>query len=72
MQESSASIPSFLTARSPEGLRRLMLRNNAKHAMFFKYFDIQFVNGRWYAWYILNLKTNVPFNSPEEALQGGS
>jgi hypothetical protein len=30
--------------------------NNIKYGMFFKYFDIQFVNGRWYAWY---------FNEPD-------
>lgn len=46
-------IPSFLTAASPIGLRRLMLENNQKHKKMIKYFDIQFVNGKWYAWYYI-------------------
>jgi hypothetical protein len=44
-------IPSFVKARTPEGLRRVMLINNIKNAMQFVYHDIQFVNGFWYAWY---------------------
>jgi hypothetical protein len=46
----STVIPNFIVASSPLGLRRLMLLNNSKHGMWFKY-DIQFVNGKWYAWY---------------------
>lgn len=46
----STVIPNFIVASSPLGLRRLMLINNGKHGMWFKY-DIHFVNGKWYAWY---------------------
>lgn len=46
-------IPNVLSARSPRGLRRLMLNNNVKHGIEFKYFDIQFINGRWFAWFYL-------------------
>lgn len=28
-----------------------MLLNNIKSGMFYKYFDIQFVKGKWYAFY---------------------
>ena len=28
-----------------------MLQNNAKKGFTFKYSDIQFVKGKWYAWY---------------------
>jgi hypothetical protein len=45
------SIPNYLAASTPQGLRRLMLLNNARKAMFFKYFNIQYANGQWYAWY---------------------
>lgn len=41
----------FVRARSPLGLRRAMLLQNAKAGAFHKYFDIQFVNGDWYAWF---------------------
>lgn len=44
-------IPAFVTARSPLGLRRAMLINNAKAGAFHRYFDIQFVQGQWYAWF---------------------
>lgn len=49
------SIPFFIKARSPQGLRRLMIENNAKHGLTFKYFDIQNVKGQWYAWYYKQL-----------------
>ena len=48
---SSTRIPSFLKARSPQGLRRLMLLNNTNNATFYQYFDIQFVGGFWFAWF---------------------
>ena len=38
-------------ASSPQGLRRLMLNNNVKKGIQFKYFDIQNVKNKWYAWY---------------------
>lgn len=47
------SIPNYLTAQTPQGLRRLMLRNNVKHGMRFTYHDIQFVDGVWFAWFYL-------------------
>lgn len=54
----SSDIPNFLRARSPQGLRRAMIRNNAKLGMFIKYFDIQFVNGEWFAWYFVEIDPN--------------
>jgi len=44
-------IPNFVTALTPEGLRRAMFRNNAKHSIQFVYHNIQFVNGKWFAWF---------------------
>lgn len=46
-----AHIPNFLVARSPSGLRRLCLLNNTKKGAVFNY-QIQFAEGRWFAWYI--------------------
>jgi hypothetical protein len=34
-----------------------MIENNAKHGLTFKYFDIQYVQGAWYAWYYKKLDT---------------
>lgn len=57
-----STIPNYLKARSLVGLRRLMLRNNARHGCYFPYFDIQFVQGYWYAFF---------FQSIENALEKG-
>ena len=45
-------IPNFLKAKSPDKLRALMLRNNVSKGTEFKYFDISFSNGNWYAWFL--------------------
>lgn len=54
----SRDIPNFIRARSPNGLRRAMVRNNARLGMFVKYFDIQFVNGEWFAWFFVEIDAN--------------
>jgi hypothetical protein len=50
----STTIPNYLVASTPLGLRRLMLLNNRKQSAYLEY-DIMFVNGRWYAWYIADI-----------------
>lgn len=52
---SVSNIPNFLVARTPKGLRRLMLETNIKFGKQFNFFDIQFVGGKWYAWYYLDI-----------------
>lgn len=47
----SRFIPQFVSAGSPQGLRRAMLLANARAGAFHKFFGVQFVNGKWYAWY---------------------
>ena len=51
------NIPNFLRARSPQGLRRLMRRNNLRLRAFIKY-DIQWVDSekQWYAWYYVDFE----------------
>lgn len=51
MQELKPQIPNYVSAVTPLGLRRAMLRNNANNKLVFNYYSIQFVNGRWYAWF---------------------
>lgn len=43
-------IPHFLKARTPGGLRRLMLRNNIKRQMIFDY-QIIHDGQQWFAWF---------------------
>lgn len=58
MRPDSRYIPNFIRARSPQGLRRLMLLTNARYGAWVQYQDIQFVNGEWIAWYHAPLDTN--------------
>lgn len=53
MTARAGEIPSFIKALTPRGLRLSMLRNNTKHGVTFQYFDIQFVEGKWIAWFYL-------------------
>lgn len=54
----SELIPDFLKARSPEGLRRLMLERNLKDGKQYNYFSIQQSNGYWFAWFYVDLTDN--------------
>jgi hypothetical protein len=51
-------IPHFISASTPRELMRRMLLTNVADGFEYKYFDIQFINGQWVAWYnrILNLR----------------
>jgi len=40
-----------------------MLFNNAKQNAFLKY-DVMFVEGRWYAWYIADISAPQNINDP--------
>lgn len=53
---SSSRIPNFLVAGGPQDLRRLMILNNSRLGAEVMYSDIQFANGKWYAWYYEDLK----------------
>lgn len=59
------TIPNFVTARTPRGLRRQMLLNNIRLKAYCHYHSIQFVagEGRWYAWFGDQL-------NPSEAISG--
>ncbi len=51
-----SQIPTFLKSKTPEGLRKKMMVNNIKMQAHVPYFDISFVNGFWYAWFMLEEK----------------
>jgi hypothetical protein len=52
---SGRMIPNFIKARSPQGLRLLMLKTNSQNGKHYQYFDIQYVKeaaaSYWIAWY---------------------
>jgi hypothetical protein len=49
-------IPFFLEANSPIELVRLMFENNVKRGAYHQYFDIQNVNGKWFAWFNVRIE----------------
>lgn len=53
-QRPTTEVPAFVKSRTPEGLRRKMLQNNAKSRISHHYFDVQYADGSWYAWYYFN------------------
>jgi hypothetical protein len=44
-------IPRSISAPTREGLERVMLKNNLKYGIEFRYFDIQKVGSEWIAWF---------------------
>ena len=51
VQANSNYSPSFIKAKTPEELERLMLLNNKKTGNVYHYRDISFASGFWYAWF---------------------
>ena len=50
------NIPNFLKEKTVLKLQQAMLNLNVSKGKEYKYFDIQYVNGSWYAFYIEELK----------------
>lgn len=48
------TVPLYIKARTADELTLEMARNNRKHGFNLRYFDIQHVEGRWFAWYYLD------------------
>ena len=51
MEAKLSRIPNYLKARSPFGLRRLMLSNNVRLGAQVNYFQIVFDGTDWIAWF---------------------
>lgn len=47
----SRTIPLFLTAKTKEELVKVMFKNSQRLSHYVKYFDIQYVDGMWVAWF---------------------
>jgi len=56
MKISVGKIPKFISAASPSGLQRLMLKTQVKLGYGVHFFDIQFLaeSKKWFAWYYDN------------------
>lgn len=65
------AVPNYVKASNPQGLRRLMYQVQLKDRMQYKFFDISFVNGYWFAWYFYEPKTQPEkFQSAKDLTQG--
>lgn len=60
----SGRIPNFIKAKTPQALRRLMLKNNAKKNSMFDYYQVIWTGKEWVAWYYDNsdLLDEINFN----------
>ena len=64
-----STIVSFLRARNPRGLRRLIMREEAKDGIVYDWDIKQGSDGFWYAWYRKNM-ANI--KTEEDLEQGGN
>lgn len=53
------NIPNFIQEKTPIKLQQAMLRLNASRGKEYQFFDIQYVNGSWYAWYYEDVEQQV-------------
>lgn len=68
MVASLRDIPNYISASSPKGLRRKMLKNNFDKKKVHRYFDIQMINEEsWVAWYYENMSMDDELKEIEDA-----
>lgn len=63
-------VPKSITAPTRLGLERLMLLNNLKNQVEFRYFDIQSDGKRWTAWYYFVVDRNKMLEENLDAVTG--
>lgn len=56
---SQITVPAYLQAKTKDELRKLMRAVQLKHGMKFHFFDIQYAEGKWVAWYEISLTQEV-------------
>lgn len=68
----STVIPNYVTASTPRGLRRVMLRNNVRDGMQYAY-EIIFNSkeNKWYAWFYKDIVKDITTRQ-SEGLDGGN
>jgi hypothetical protein len=66
------NIPHFLRAKTPEALRKAMLRNNVKWGLIFDYYQIVFDGKNWFAWYQMNAVESMQDELKEMEARGTS
>jgi hypothetical protein len=65
------SVPNYVKATSPLGLRRLMLNVQIKDSMQYNFFNVQFAQGYWFAWYFKEPKTDTEKQQVFKEITGG-
>lgn len=56
-----------ISAASPTELTKEMIKTNVYHGILFKYDNIQFADGKWYAWYIDDSMSSIRRKDRAEA-----
>ena len=52
-------VPVSISAKTPDELSALCLELNHRTQTENRYFDISFVQGRWYAWYLQDITRGI-------------
>jgi hypothetical protein len=67
-----SEIPHYISAESPERLRSLMLKNNMRLNSWVNYKYIQYVDGKWYAWYYIDVEKEIILKENEKQLESNT
>jgi hypothetical protein len=67
-----STIPNVLVSETPEGLRQLMLENNIRMDAWVNYRWVQFVDGKWYAWYDSDVDKEMIAKQNEDKIKENS
>ena len=58
--------PKNISAKTPNGLRQLMIKLNIMYGRNFRYFDFQYAQGKWHCWFQLSLEDEMKLiNKPK-------
>ena len=70
MKPSSRTIPNFVKARTPNGVRRLFASASARRGGALDVRTITHVNGEWFIWFIDDISFDDPILNEQESNNG--
>ncbi len=59
MQKKPSHIKHYLKAKTPEGIKQLMMKNNVEKRYYFDY-DLIHDGSNWFAWYEWDIDSLIP------------
>jgi len=59
--------PKYISAKTPEKLRQLMIQLNIMYGRNFRYFDFSHVKGKWGCWFQLSMEDEMQIINKKKA-----